>query len=55
MACWRAARRRAMAEKLDAGSKFPTLRLNLVDGSELTLPGDLQTDYAVVLFYRGHW
>ncbi len=44
-----------MAEKLDAGAKFPTLELDLVDGRRLAIPQDLETDYAVVLFYRGHW
>ncbi len=44
-----------VAEKLDAGSAFPKTRLQLVDGGVRTLPDDIETDYAVVLFYRGHW
>jgi peroxiredoxin len=44
-----------MADKLNAGSRFPSMRLLLVDGSAVSLPEDLESDYAVVLFYRGHW
>ncbi len=44
-----------MADKLDAGDAFPSTPLQLVDGSTVRLPEDLTTDYAVVLFYRGHW
>ena len=44
-----------MAEKLDAGSKFPSVALRMLDGSSLTLPDQIDSDYAVVLFYRGHW
>jgi hypothetical protein len=44
-----------MAEKLDAGSTFPEIRLQHLDGRALSLPGDIETDYAVVLFFRGHW
>ena len=42
-----------MAEKLDAGAAFPTIRLNRLEGGVLTLPHEIQTDYAIVLFYRG--
>jgi hypothetical protein len=44
-----------MAEKLDAESTFPELALRQLDGSEIRLPGAIESDYAVVLFYRGHW
>ena len=44
-----------MADKLDAGEVFPSTSLQLVDGRTVRLPDDLATDYAVVLFYRGHW
>ncbi|MFQ5699709.1 MAG: hypothetical protein ACE5IL_15700 [Myxococcota bacterium] len=44
-----------MAEKLDAGSSFPEVRLKLAGGGELTLPAGIETPYQVVLFYRGYW
>jgi peroxiredoxin len=44
-----------MAEKLRAGDKLPPITLDLADGGTVTLPNDLETDFAVVLFYRGHW
>jgi peroxiredoxin len=43
------------AEKLDSGDSFPQIQLNALDGSKITLPDDIQTEHAVVLFYRGHW
>tara|TARA_B100001123_G_C14985203_1_gene897286 strand:+ start:422 stop:556 length:135 start_codon:yes stop_codon:yes gene_type:complete len=44
-----------MAEKLDAGSSFPSLQLQAVGGQQISLPQGISTDFAVVLFYRGHW
>ena len=44
-----------MAEKLDAGTAFPRMKLTTVAGDALTLPDDIGTPYQVVLFYRGHW
>lgn len=44
-----------MAEKLDIGDQFPEMSLNLVNGGSVNLPGDLPSNYNVVLFYRGHW
>lgn len=44
-----------MSEKLGIGSAFPSLTLNLVDGGTLNVPGGLDTDWKVILFYRGHW
>ncbi len=44
-----------MAEKLNAGDQFPSMTLTLTSGESLHLPGDLESDYTVVLFYRGHW
>lgn len=42
-------------EKLNLGDRFPELKLNLAGGGSLTLPAELDSRYAVVLFYRGHW
>jgi len=44
-----------MAEKLRSGDPLPPITFDLVDGGNVSLPGDLKTDFAVVLFYRGHW
>lgn len=44
-----------MAEKLDTGTVFPKLTLNLVDGGAINVPDDLDARYKVILFYRGHW
>lgn len=44
-----------MGHKLRSGEKLPSLTLNLVGGGSVTLPDDIESDFAVVLFYRGHW
>jgi hypothetical protein len=44
-----------MTQKLDSGDVFPETALKLVGGGSVSIPRDLETDYAVVLFYRGHW
>lgn len=44
-----------MSEKLGLLATFPSLTLTTTRQETLTLPDDLNTDYAVVLFYRGHW
>ena len=44
-----------VGQKLDSGDAFPEFTLNTIEGSTITLPNDVPTDYAVVLFYRGFW
>jgi hypothetical protein len=44
-----------MANPINLGGTFPILAFNTTDGRVITLPDDIQTPYAVVLFYRGHW
>ncbi len=44
-----------MAQKLDAGDRFPDMTLTLAGGGSVTLPDGLDSDYNVILFYRGHW
>ena len=44
-----------VSKQLVPGDRFPQLKLNIADGDSITLPVDIETDYAVVLFYRGHW
>ena len=42
-------------DKLTTGDDFPNLTLDLADGGTLELPEDIDTRFAIVLFYRGHW
>lgn len=44
-----------MAQQLEPGDTFPELTLHSAGGGTITLPADIDTPYAVVLFYRGHW
>ncbi len=44
-----------MADQLTPGAVFPDVALNIAGGQSMSLPGDLDTPYSVVLFYRGHW
>lgn len=44
-----------MSNKLDLGDTFPSLSLSLVGGDTITLPDQIETPFAIVLFYRGHW
>ena len=44
-----------MAEKLAGGDTFPELTLDIAGIGQMTLPGDIETPFAIVLFYRGHW
>ncbi len=46
---------RTMSEKLQTGSRFPSMTLKTVDGGTLKIPDDITSRYAAVLFYRGHW
>ncbi len=44
-----------MGEKLQQGDRFPSITLDLLDGSSITLPGEVDSRYVALLFYRGHW
>ena len=44
-----------MSEKLQSGERFPSISLNLIDGTTLQIPGDAPSRYTALLFYRGHW
>ena len=44
-----------MSRKLQQGDRFPSLTFNLIDGGSITLPKDIPTRDAAILFYRGHW
>jgi len=41
--------------RLESGSRFPRIVLQLAGGGKLTLPGDWDGHAGAVLFYRGHW
>ena len=40
---------------LSVGDQFPALELKKVGGGRIVLPEEIDTDYAIVLFYRGSW
>jgi len=42
-----------MGSKLNTGDAFPAMKLTLIDGSEVAVPGNSGAAYQVVLFYRG--
>ncbi len=44
-----------MMEKLGAGSRFPTMCLDAVNGDRIAIPAEFSTPYQALLFYRGHW
>jgi len=44
-----------MSSKLQQGDHFPSLTFSLIDGGSITLPNDIPTRYAAILFYRGYW
>ena len=44
-----------MADKLNLLDSFPALSLQVAGGGTVELPEDINTPYAIVLFYRGHW
>ena len=44
-----------MAEKLGPGDLFPTMSVTLVGGGSISLPADMDGNYNIILFYRGHW
>lgn len=41
--------------RLRNGERFPTIAASRVGGGEMTIPQDLEGQWAVLLFYRGHW
>ncbi len=44
-----------MPNQLDQTDTFPSIDLSLVGGDSLTVPEGIDTPYAILLFYRGHW
>ena len=43
-----------MTDKLNPGELFPSMALNIAGGEKWTLPDDIASPMALVLFYRGH-
>lgn len=43
------------ANMLNPGDQFPATTLRTAAGEQIRLPDAIDSDYAVVLFYRGHW
>jgi peroxiredoxin len=44
-----------VASKLTQGDKLPSLTLQLIDGSTVSLPDEVPGRYLALLFYRGTW
>lgn len=44
-----------MADKLNLMDQFPDIVLVTTDDATVQIPSDIDTDYAILLFYRGHW
>ncbi len=41
--------------KLDSGDQLHEFSLKVGEADSLNLPNDIETDYGIILFYRGHW
>jgi peroxiredoxin len=44
-----------MPNQLDIMDTFPSITLSIAGGGTLTVPDEIETPYAILLFYRGHW
>jgi peroxiredoxin len=44
-----------MAKQLGPGDKFPDYTVPTADGRTLNIPGGIDAEYAVIIFYRGIW
>lgn len=42
-------------DTLKPGDRFPTMSAPAIDGSQFTLPADVEGLPVVLVFYRGHW
>lgn len=42
-------------DRLENGDRLPSLTAPRVEGGSLTLPDDVEGQWALVAFYRGHW
>lgn len=44
-----------MAKQLNPGDPFPQFTVATVGGPTLSIPNDLNGEYAVIIYYRGIW
>jgi len=44
-----------MNKKLNTGDQFPSITMRIGRDQTITIPEDLDSDYTMVLIYRGHW
>ena len=44
-----------MARQLNPGDPFPNYHIQAAVGRTLSIPQDLDGEYAVIIFYRGIW
>jgi hypothetical protein len=44
-----------MNNRLDPGTVFPELSLNITGGESIQFPSTSDTPFTIALFYRGHW
>ena len=44
-----------LGKQLDQGDNFPDLTWKLLDGSRISIPGDLEERWNVIIILRGHW
>ena len=44
-----------MPDWLTQGDKLPSITLDLIDGSTVSLPNGITGRYLALLFYRGNW
>ncbi len=52
---YRPATYREVSMKLNNGDLFPSVNGLTVGGGSLTIPKNLEQEWNVILFYRGHW
>ena len=45
---------KSMAQ-LSGGDQLPEISLNTNQTNDLSLPGAIESNFAIILFYRGHW
>ncbi len=40
---------------LSGGATLPDFTPKVGDSDSILLPSDIESDFAIILFYRGHW
>lgn len=44
-----------LGTQLDQGATFPDMTLNMLGGTTLTIPEELENRWTVLIILRGHW